>query len=384
MKRVPGSKSKPSKTTAAAEKWLTDNIGKKMSLVTDKIEVDCRQKPSEKVITRKLVQKRSTRSLADRIQVDETAEIEAVEPPFSTFLRGTFPPNCSLMSMLRIDSTSPSLPSLGDPELFDKVFLQAHSSQQFQVMRHFGDSLLRATTFDVLTDVLGKSNYSAIIDTVSMVVSNAFYESLFLHYGLADLCVGFDIEVGNAKAGKSWSEKRGDILEAYFAGIDMDFSREGTGSKEVRDWLFQVLALRLGPQHKSPSTRKHLRNGRRGNLIWWESSKADWPEDLASRGLPKRKDGISDAQDKLNDFRDEIFEHMKLMVKEIYSKLPSNVANWGPAETHEFWEEMRRYFDAKISLKEYTEDHERILLYYYQVPKLTISNVPQTISPSIP
>lgn len=280
--------------------------------------------------------------------------------------------------MLRVGSTSPSLPSLGDPELFDKIFLQAHSSQQFQVMRHFGDSLLRATTFDVLTDVLGRSNYSAIMDTVSMAVSNAFYESLFRHYGFADLCVGFDIEVGNAKVGKSLSEKRGDILEAYFAGIDMDFSREGTGSKEVRDWLFQVLALRLGPQHKSQSTRTNLRNGRRGNRIWWESSKADWPEDLESRGLPKRRDGISDAQDKLNDFRDEIFEHMRLMVKEIYSNLPSKAAHWGPAETQEFWEEMRRYFDAKIPLKEYTEDHERVLLYYYQVPKPTIPNTLQT------
>src|SRR2546423_192321 len=235
VKRGPGSKSKRLKTKPGAEKWLADNIGKKMSLITDRIGIDCRQKTAEKVITKKVVQKRSARSLADRIQVDEPTEIEAVEPPFNTFLRGTFRPNCSLISMLMIDSTSPSLPSLGDPELFDKIFLQAHSSQQFQVMRHFGDSLLRATTFDVLTDVLGKSNYSAIMDTVSMVVSNAFYESLFLHYGLADLCVAFDIEVGNAKVGKSLSEKRGDILEAYFAGIDMDFSREEMGSKEVRD-----------------------------------------------------------------------------------------------------------------------------------------------------
>jgi len=55
-------------------------------------------------------------------------------------------------------------------------------------MRHHGDSLLRATTFDVLTEVLGKSNYSGIMETVTMAVSNAFYESLFLHYQLDLLC----------------------------------------------------------------------------------------------------------------------------------------------------------------------------------------------------
>jgi hypothetical protein len=46
---------------------------------------------------KKVVQKRSMRSLADRIQEDEPAEIEAVgEPPFKTFLRGIFPSQFSV------------------------------------------------------------------------------------------------------------------------------------------------------------------------------------------------------------------------------------------------------------------------------------------------
>jgi len=232
-----------------------------------------------------------------------------------------------------------------------------------------------------------------------MAVSNAFYESLFLHYQLDLLCAELHAEEGcrgsGKLGGKGMREKRGDVLEAYFAGIDMDVSREGGGSKEIRDWLFQILALRLGPQHPSssstsvtnPKFRKARRPGGNQNKIWWESSKADWPEELASRGLPKRRESVSEDQERLHLFREEVFEHMKLTVREIHACLPpvGPASYWGEAETQEFWEEMRRYFDAQIQLKKYITDHERMLLYYYQVlphPFSLCSSTPKPARPS--
>jgi hypothetical protein len=63
-----------------------------------------------------------------------------------------------------------------------------------------------------------------------------------LHYDLEDLCIPLR---SLHKDSRSSAVKRGDVLEAYFAAIEKDISRFGQGSREIYDWLFKVLALRL-------------------------------------------------------------------------------------------------------------------------------------------
>jgi len=112
-------------------------------------------------------------------------------------------------------------------------------------MRTYGDSLLRELTIDVLTELAGKDNMTTVVRTLPFAISNAFYEKLLLHYDLEDLCIHLHLLPQSHKESKSYTIKRGDVLEAYFAAIEKDISRFGQGSGEIYDWLFKVMALRL-------------------------------------------------------------------------------------------------------------------------------------------
>lgn len=71
-------------------------------------------------------------------------------------------------------------------------------------------------------------------------ISNAFYEQIYLHYGLERLSLGDE-----GPSTPRCTHTRGDILEAYMAAIEKDVSRNGQGYQEIRDWLLKVIALRL-------------------------------------------------------------------------------------------------------------------------------------------
>ena len=99
-------------------------------------------------------------------------------------------------------------------------------------------------TFDVLTELLGKQNFHVVRNITPFAISNAFYEQIYLHYGLEKLNPSFT----NDDSDKiSWGQthRRGDILEAYMGAIEKDISRNRQGYQEVREWLLKVMALRL-------------------------------------------------------------------------------------------------------------------------------------------
>jgi hypothetical protein len=105
-------------------------------------------------------------------------------------------------------------------------------------MPQYGDALLKAMTLDVLEELFGK-NPDVSRNIFPLAISNAFYEQIVLHYQL-------DLEDESAaNNSKGTTHRRGDLLEAYMAAIEKDISRDGEGYREVREWLFRVLALRL-------------------------------------------------------------------------------------------------------------------------------------------
>jgi hypothetical protein len=98
-------------------------------------------------------------------------------------------------------------------------------------------------TFDVLSELVGERNFKLISNITPLAISNAFYEQIVLHYELEKLSSDGLIKV---KGSKTTTHRRGDLLEAYMAAIEKDISRHNRGYRDVRDWLFRVLALRLG------------------------------------------------------------------------------------------------------------------------------------------
>ena len=54
-------------------------------------------------------------------------------------------------------------------------------------MSHYGDVLLKAMTYDILSELLGKDNFNSISNIFLLVISNAFYEQIVLHYDLEKL-----------------------------------------------------------------------------------------------------------------------------------------------------------------------------------------------------
>jgi hypothetical protein len=108
-------------------------------------------------------------------------------------------------------------------------------------MRHYGDSILRTVAYDVLAELFGNENDTIVMKAIPWAVSNAFYEQIVLYYGLVSLRPQLPVEDS-----KGLTIKRGDLLEAYMAGIVMDVSREaGEGYREIRAWFYRLVRLRL-------------------------------------------------------------------------------------------------------------------------------------------
>src|ERR1700733_5446745 len=97
-------------------------------------------------------------------------------------------------------------------------------------------------TFDVLSELLGKQNLHVVINITPFAISNAFYEQIYLHYGLEKLSPFFT-DGDSDKITRGRTHSRGDILEGYMAAIEKDISRNGQGYQEIRDWLLKVMAL---------------------------------------------------------------------------------------------------------------------------------------------
>lgn len=198
---------------------------------------------------------------------------------------------------------------------------------QPKVMRHYGDSLLRTITFDVLSELFGRENDSAVLNTMSWAVSNAFYEQLVLHYGLEKLCS--QIPVASTRI-------RGDILEVYMAAIDMDVSRgKGGGYREIHDWLLKVMAIRL-----DRVSQRHL------------------------QGSHPTSGGVSIGElHELHEFRRFIFENIKSIMEQ------SRWTYKAPTEPQlvTFWATVKTYFNMERATLLPTDAGKALLIHYYRV-----------------
>src|SRR5438046_8535249 len=135
---------------------------------------------------------------------------------------------------LNIDFNTPELPPLSDPELFENIFLKRFSYSQPKFMQKYEESLLRSIIYNVLAELLGKNNIRTISFIIDFAVSNMFYERLIQHCDLQKLCRVH--EIGSILSSKAIVVKRGDVLEAYIAAIEMDISRCcGESFREIRE-----------------------------------------------------------------------------------------------------------------------------------------------------
>jgi hypothetical protein len=130
-----------------------------------------------------------------------------------------------------------------DPESFDAVFFQNFSSSESKFMPYYKNTLLKVMTYDILSELLGKDNFKTTSNIIPLAISNAFYEQIVLHYGLEKLTPWDDSST--EKSSKGITHQRGDLLKAYMTAIEKDISRDGRGYREIRDWLFRILDLRL-------------------------------------------------------------------------------------------------------------------------------------------
>jgi hypothetical protein len=266
---------------------------------------------------------------------------------------------------------NPELPPLSDPELFDNVFFQCYSLGQPKFLRQYGDSLLRALTYDVLAELLGSQNVPAITSAIQFAVSNAFYERLILHYDLGNLCAQHEMNLTSYKA---LTIKRGDVLESYIAAIEMDISRSREGYKEIRDWLFRVMALRLRTilpnlSHdfaKNETTMQH---------IWWEACYAQSSPDFTpdstysdtSSFPPLVRPNAFAPEPQLHSFRGVVFEKMK----EIYCQVSNTIMRPNGARSKAFWMAMKHYLTGLSDEIIHTEK-SIILVHYYRVRRILI------------
>jgi hypothetical protein len=302
-----------------------------------------------------------------------------------------------------VDVEAPELPPLADPDLFDAVFFQSFSSSESKFMPHYGDALLKAITFDVLSELLGKDNFKTISNITPLAISNAFYEEIVLHYGLEKLtvCNGSSSE----KPSRGTTHRRGDLLEAYMAAIEKDISRAGQGYREVRDWLFKVLALRLrrlevqdgtsvcsnGTERQSftllpsPSPGTSIadpgvgvaefnssilksvpslstRNGNKAIRLssqevgtWWHQNRQT-AAGMTMEGNPLKEDHLV-LNRPLDHFRRYVFELMKEILR-----LSHTTGSWN---VKSFWSTVSLHLSQMQSMLQ--DESEKILLFYYRV-----------------
>jgi hypothetical protein len=206
-------------------------------------------------------------------------------------------------------------------------------------MRLYGDSFLRTITFEVLSELFGNENDSAVMKVIPWAVSNVFYEQILLHYGLGYLRVQLPLVES-----KGLTVKRGDTLEAYMAGIAMDVSRVGEGYGEIRDWMYKIMRLRLrnlgsGRSQVSPLTPEN-------------SSIAVDPYSLRSR-----------QPDVLFKLRQSIFDNMKEAVRQVQwtTTIPT------VAQLLDFWSRVKIYLDDLCAMVVPWEEAQILLVHYYRV-----------------
>ena len=352
--------------------------------------------------------KRSPASRSSQISLKPR---QSSEPPFSDFLDGGYPISHVLTRV--VDLEAPELPPLADPELFDSVFFQNFSSSKSKFMPQYGDALLKAVTFDVLSELLGKDNLKVITNITPFAISNAFYEQIFLHYGLDKLTSCIEPVSSEVKSSKGTTHRRGDVLEAYMAAIEKDVSRNGQGCREVRNWLLKVMALRLrravptddtnalystGTDHQSFTIMPRLSPQRTSVVhacvetaepiisdlvsihalnsnaqksqskeinIWSQPGQPETSQLVAeSNGSvmiqwPLRADSAS-VNVQLHHFRQLIFGYMRQIFYQIYETNSSPITN-----VKSFWVTLRCYLDDLQGL--IYEEIELILLFYYRV-----------------
>ena len=266
-------------------------------------------------------------------------------------------------------------------------------------------------TLDVLSELFGEENSQVIRNITPFAISNAFYEQIYLYYGLDKLSPW--VASCNEQLSKGLTHRRGDILEAYMAAIEKDISRNGQGYQEVRDWLLKVMALRLqmvepidnssafysvGTPHRSftvippPSTRRNI-SGRANDdvpiseptvvflstpatnkhivqisppaKIWSQASqparshtKAKGPVATImpwSSGLER-----SSIMTQLREFREFIFENMAQIFRQCHRESSST-----KSKTVLFWTTLKCKLDnLRVMI---SEESQMILLLYYRV-----------------
>lgn len=275
---------------------------------------------------------------------------------------------------------------MADPELVDKIFF---SSDETKALSYYGDELLKPITFKALLKLFGKDNKAVINNIRPFAVSNAFYEQIYLFYG-------FD----NFEKDSSGTHKRGDILEAYAAGIVEDMSRSGRGYHEVEDWFFKILALRLrrvvqtetglysvGSAHQSLTVipRTPLRYTAEKNDLWivgpefrprgpksspehkiWSEtrhqtrcSKAAEIHNVMLMPWSTDSDGYI-ASDAIHDFRRYIFQTMRYICYQ-YRETQQSLASMARA----FWAAVKSKLDGLQGIIH--DEALIILLRYYRV-----------------
>jgi hypothetical protein len=244
----------------------------------------------------------------------------------------------SLVSRLIIlDCEAPPLPPLSDPRQFENVFLRRYSQGQPRVMRLYGDSLLRTVTYDVLAELFGNENDSMIMKIMNWAVSNAFYEQIVLHYGLDYLRPELPFADSNRL-----TVKRGDVLEAYMAGIMMDPSREvGEGYREVRAWFWKIIRLRLRKESSESSRGLSVTLGDRNSL---------------TKFCP--------VHSQLSELRQSVFGSMKEMIGQLEWTTPIPTAD----EVIDFWSKVKSDLDGLWTKLLPSGGAQIIVLRYYLVP----------------
>ena len=220
-------------------------------------------------------------------------------------------------------------------------------------------------TYRSLIELLGDQEIPSILGLVPFAVSNVFYEQLYLHYDLESVSRKHEQSFSGREA--AISRKRGDILEAYMAAIQMDTSRGGKGDDEIHRWLRQVLAirLRLADTSNSPSddaereTRPVPFSPRR--LSWRSLSppSAETSSALVLANSPAGTPGHTDDDSMLPGFRRSMFTEMKKLLTRIYSSVKATLN----AQAQAFWIAMKCYMDGLTG----ETDEIRVLIHYYRV-----------------
>jgi hypothetical protein len=176
-------------------------------------------------------------------------------------------------------------------------------------------------------------------------VSNAFYEQILLHYGLEN----FRPQLSQRDS-RTLTVKRGDVLEAYVAGIAMDVSRSsGEGYQELREWFSRVLRLRL---------RKVSSNGVPGLPLTIEQNNKAADVNLINVDQ-------NNSVNALLKLRQSIFQDMKEAVGQIEWRTPTPTTT----QLFNFWSRVKRSLDSLCTAAQSSES-QKALMHYYRVDVL--------------